>query len=174
MSMAFVLKAARDHLRRELQLKDQECDIQPDGVPPAFGQQLYVALDESNVESLSDEHLHERFSIEVYTMIQTGKFSPDRQGDIYVTNLRELDRLDRAVIKAFHAYIGGTNDVRTKANAEFNLGKENQGDVFNRALFYRGRGKRDSVTAIGSKDTYMRRRLTFTGMDRVQCFDVVR
>lgn len=174
MSMAFVLKIARDHLRVKLRLKDEECDVQPDGIPPPNGSQIYVALDESQVESLSDEHLDERYTIEVYPMINTSKFAHDRKGDVYVTNLRELDRLERRVLIALHGYIGGTDDVRTKANAEFNLGKVNQGDIFKRALFYRGRGKREPVTALGTDETYMRRRLLFTGMDKDQDLDVAR
>ncbi len=174
MSMAFVLKITRDHLRVKLRLKDGECDVQPDGIPPPNGSQLYVALDESQVESLSDEHLDERFTIEVYPMILTSKYAPDRKGDVYATNLRELDRLERRVLLALHGYIGGTDDVRTKANAEFNLGKVNQGDIFKRALFYRGRGKREETSPPNTEIFYMRRRLLFTGMDKDQDLDVAR
>lgn len=168
MSMAAVLKAARDKLRTDLPIPNGQppklyVGIQPNnGLPPSRGQ-WYVAIDEAGVSSTEKVSLKEEFTIEVRIVKEAGKYAADRMEQMYLDHSPGLDELERQVIKSLH----NNHELRRMMNENAGAPGVNDGDIFQSPIWYRGRGR----STYG--DLSLERTLSFGGGLRVQAVDVM-
>jgi len=176
--MGVVLKQVRDHLRTSMSLDVDQCDIRADGSPPGSAAEFYVAIDEFGVKSTARDHLSEVYEIEIAVWRRSGQYPADRRGDLtlpddpYLAGILTLDDLERAVIKQIHA---NYTDITAAANTAIGAPSEGNGDVFQLALYYAGRGATEVLQHEENKDdsAWFGRRLKFAGMNRVQAVDVM-
>lgn len=176
MSMEALLIATVRHLREELRYTTQQCDIQPDGRPPATMGEFYVAIDEAGVQSNEKTHLRETFSITVTITRRTAPTPRDRRGSLYADRSRALAAIERPVIVAVH----NNQTLRALANAELGAPQENLGDQILQPLWYAGRSRTryESAEWCGAggndNDAFMVRTLNFQGGLRVQAMDIAK
>lgn len=178
MSMDAILEATASQIRTELNITIDDCDVRPEGRPPAVMGDFYVGVDEASVRAGDKALLHELLAIEITLTLRTGQVPNDRLADIYRDTRKQLGELERKVIKAVDARrevtaaadkildIFGPVDgslVPTGAN----------GDRFQLPLYYMGRGRSLPKTGewAGSTDdnaTFYIRTLNFGGALREQ------
>jgi hypothetical protein len=179
MSMGAVLRQVRDHLRGAMPLAADQCGVQPAALPPESAGELYVAVDEVGVQSAARAHLSETYEIEVAVWRRAGQYPADRRGDAqlrddpHLAGILTLDDAERAVIRHLH---GNYLDVTAAASAAIGAGTSGNGDVFQLALYYQGRGRTEEHPPRGRHQVaaWLGRRLRFAGMTRVQARDLMR
>lgn len=172
--------ATVDHLRTELATAGHipggatkakhYIDIQPMGHPPAKMGDFYISIDEAGSQNkLVDTGLNEVFSMAVFVTVRTGKYAPDRYGDLYRNNARTLRKLTRAAAVAIH----GNHALRALANTEL----DGVGDSFIQPMWLtfivptRPAGP-DWIGSDQDGDGSLVRELRFTGGRRIQAMDV--
>lgn len=120
MSLSFLLQATRDHLRSELSpvWKQGEIECQPDGRPmPSFGKQ-YISIHPTSwtpgdIRPELMMGLDEYFSLSVTLTLRAAQKPRDRMmGDLYLDELRGMERISRQIILALHQNF----DIITAAN----------------------------------------------------------
>lgn len=172
MSMALVLQAVAATLQTVNQWDSPHCDVNAGGDPNPTADEWCVAIDEGAVESLSEEFLHESYTVNVFVLRRAGLFPSDSQARAYYeTNLYlqqqiALEFLERKVITALHRNYG----VCATANTIGSLPSDEGGDQFVLPLVYKSRGGTEvySPPSEGDDIHWLRRRLVFSGMNRLQ------
>jgi hypothetical protein len=169
-----LLQATRDRIRCQLKLADGQCDIQPDGHPPARMGEFYISLDEGGIQSADKGFLKEVFSIDVFITKRTGVYPKDQYRRIYLDNATGLASLERKIIAAVH----GSQELRVAANTLGDLPSTENGDAFQFPLYYMGRSKTRSAGGEWSgsakeNDCFLVRALRFTGGNRIQALDIM-
>ncbi len=195
MSSEPLLEAVRDTIVSSMGLAVGECDIQPEGHPPATIGDFYISVDEGAVtQSEKGLIIHEVFGVSVYITLRNGIFPKDRLAEAYDRNQglflagrKSLTWLERGVIRAIH----GNEQVRilacTKAGISLDAmfapvlddraaapgGDGSAGDIYQLPLYYSGRSKTEVHDAgwVGSsadKQFFSVRQLSFQGGLRVQ------
>jgi hypothetical protein len=188
MSMSAVLIAVRTRLRTvapDWGLRENAIRIEPDGHPPPKATGHYIAIDESNIDSIPnmEEGLRERYEISVYCCREANPVSPERLGDMlestdrYLASIVTLEQMERMVLQTLH----GNRSIPQLANAQVGLpGSEDlQGDIFQEPLYYVGRGRMGTYIQETAQDYepqsgWRLRELRFRGMLRVQRLESLR
>lgn len=169
MSVSYLLEAVRDHLRSELQLADDQCDVTPGGRPTPASGQLFVGVDDAGSENSTTQYLSETVSVDVFVSIRAGDVPTDRKGRvIYLANSRSINSLCDRVRLALSGKYEVTNaaNVLLQAAAATAVG-------FQRPLHYMGSGPARSESGNWSystqgEDSYLVKQLRFGGALRVQ------
>lgn len=168
MSMAALLQATRDKLRQDLPVPDGQppkmyVGIMPGGgLPPKRGQ-WFVALDEVRVGSSELISLKEEYQIEVRVWKEATRFAADNQEAVYLEAGYGLDALERRVIISVH----NSHELRKMACEFAQAAGLGTGDIFQKPLWYRGRGRTEL------SDVSYERKLIFSGATRIQAPDVM-
>ena len=76
-----LLYSTRDAVRTTLGYSPSQCDIRPDGHPPAGAGDIFVAVAEQASRSTADNCLDERFAFSLTLTMRVSNVSPDRIGD---------------------------------------------------------------------------------------------
>jgi hypothetical protein len=121
MSMESLLVAVAQRVRSALKYATGECDVQPDGHPPASMGQRYLAIHPGPIQQSDDNALrmHEAFEI-VATLTMRGSWLPrDRQGRLVrdegrlypeALRVRALLHMDYTLIDTANDDIGASED----------------------------------------------------------------
>lgn len=174
MSIELLLQAARDRLRTQLSLTANDCDIQPQGRPPARMGDKYIGLDEDSVVPTGKGHLKELNTIVV---VITKRLTPESKltySQAYIKSASGLGAIERTVIAALH----GVQAVRVAANTLGGLPHVDNGDAIITPLYYIGRTRSRFETGewAGCEPgaaCFMVRELRFQGGMRIQALDVL-
>ncbi|MGE3410126.1 MAG: hypothetical protein AB7I37_25305 [Pirellulales bacterium] len=192
MSIEALLEAAETRLIEQLGFAEGEVSIAPDGKPPAKMGERFVSLDENSIQSTERASLKENYAITVYITIRTGKLPADNRKKAYLSHLKALTGIERAVIKALH----GRQEVRLAAcnllgisneamQAEDQEDRDNapggdasRGHPFTIPLYYTGRQRTNTRAdwILGSEASpapCMVRELQFAGGLRLQSLDTI-
>lgn len=176
MSKLALMRAVRDHLVKSLSLSADSCAIQFEGRPdPSMGR-FFVAVHEGTDQFGSEAYLEETLSVDVTITIRTGEIPQDRDEDLYESQASNMEKMDRAIVRALH----GNQLVRIAANEYAKAPDALNGDIFQRPLFIKGRspltprGAEWAGDAIeGNDSTFAVRTLNFGGATRIQDLDVM-
>lgn len=172
MSLVALLLATRDHLRTQLSLNESQCDIQPDGRPPANMGERYVALWEDGSAGAGTtgggaSTLSETCGLLVTVTRRTGRYGRDRRRNIFLEEITGLEPLCRSIKAAIHANWGIVNAANARISDAYNK--------FQLPLFWvrqdRAQGMdADWAGSAAEKDdsTYLVVSLRFAGALRVQ------
>lgn len=170
MSMRALLTATRNRIRTALSLTERNCEIMPDGQPPAFSGELYIAVHPGDFYNDSLTSLDETYSVYV-TITRRADYSPhDRLGTQLLTHLDGLyGRAEavRAIVHMDYSIINAANSI---------IGPLRNGFVeplsFQNCTYLGVKGP-DWFNAEGSDDTPtgLAVQLTFGGARRVQVIE---
>lgn len=123
MSIRAMLLAIPVHLREELSLADDECDVQPEARPPAQMGERYIAVCEAGVSGSGStgqgaSTLRKIYNFRISITRRTGQYGRDRTKNLYVEAVDSIDQLATAVVAKIH----GSYPLITIANGEISGG----------------------------------------------------
>lgn len=184
MSMGMGLHGVRNWLREQFGWKENQCGVQYQCIPPAIGEQYYIALDDAGVETGPEETdaLTEILNLEIGVWRRPGGKPADRLGllklptDLYLNNIYSNTQLERMVIVATGPVkqSGGLHmnwRLPLFINELFKLPNDDEGAGFLGALTFRGYSRFESIGIPGQGNdavAYYGRRLRFRGLKRIQ------
>lgn len=197
MSIEHLMEAVRDTIVSELGLDPRECDIQPEGHPPATMDQFYISIDEGSIE-FPDIGLvfKEKYTVNVFVTLRNGIFPRDRLAEaydrdrgMYLAGMKSLSLLERQIITA----VNGNEALRVLACKKLGISEAamfeadetapgalgEYGDIFQLPLFYQGRGKTELhgtewVGGGGKEQFFSVRTLPFKGATRTQNLSIAK
>jgi hypothetical protein len=189
MSMALALQYGTEWLRTKYGFTATQCGVQFDALPPNDAGQFYIALDDGGIETGPDNTaaLTETLNITVGIWRKPEHLAlKDKRGNLqlpidkYLIGAYTLHDLERKVIverpsEKMYGLHQSWSFMRG-LNERYALPHLVDGDVFFTPLFYRGRGRMETVgiergiLPDGSVDaqTWYGYRLRFRGLSRTQ------
>lgn len=187
MSSEALIEAVVERLWQFEPLKQDNCDIQPEGHPPETTADFYISVDEGPVQCTDPKgKLDEKYYVNVWLSVAVGYLPGDSMRNAYLSNAYRLTHLERIVLPALH----GREEVRALANAKLGISvAAMSGDVgagsdgslgngFQWPIWYQGRGatiSRGADWAGGDSDTqFLVRQLSFYGGWRIQDLSIMR
>ena len=119
MSIRAMLTGLVTHLREQLSLDDDECDVQPDARPPAIMGEKYIAICEDGITAQGTRGqgastLTKYYQFRISVTRRTGQYGRDRSKKIYLENIDGIDQLATEIIAQVH----GSYDLMNLANQE--------------------------------------------------------
>ena len=183
--MALALEHTAEWFRGVYAWKPNECGVQYDAMPPNEAGQFYVAIDDGGVEAGRDETaaLQETLTLVIGIWRRPEHLSQkDRRANLklpidkYLLGAYTLHDLERMVL-IFRASgepkLNGLHqnfEFMNALNNRYNLPHAELGSKFNLPLFYRGRGRMETVGLDdqGTVNAFYGYRLRFRGLTRVQ------
>ena len=181
--------ALRDRLRQPksqggLGLTEAECDLRPDGEPPAIAGERYVAIHEGEWTATDEECLHEYYGVDVTVTFRAGRVPDDRAGTALMGGPtgRSLARLCRQIVALVHKDPGPRSDTDSQeyaivARANALIDRENDGVASNGIQVPLRLGSADHTQWVGpdwfkspteSRHSGLARTLHFVGAERWQ------
>ena len=149
------------------------------GSPPPTAKDWYIAFDDGGVVQRGrpeDHWINEEYSMIVGLWRRQSEVPMDRVGNMYLESdqyrpqAKSLDQMERQMLRIFHQNWDFLNALNAKLEPRDDAVR---GDDFNRVFIYRGRSANETLTLPGehanrSQDTFIGRRLRFSGIERTQ------
>lgn len=189
--MSVVLQATVQHLRSVLSWEKEQCDVQPNSMPPPSAGQWYVAVDDAGVDQRTaangDLILEEIYTVEIAIWRRPNQLPEDRRKELlklhsrYLLACETIESLERKVLWGMLGTTAGQLANRQKwralANTLGGFPTAAGGDEIRMPLLYQGRSRNETMSipgrSEGSSDEWFGRRLRFKGGDRIQQLEFV-
>lgn len=155
--------------------------VEWEALPPATAGDWYVAIDDGGVSGQGqpqDYYLHEQAQVIIGVWRRQTETPRDRIGrlmlrtDKYRPQAQSLEMIERQIVTMLHFGYGLMSKMNTTIQATTGLG-----DCVTMPLIYRGRSRNEAVDLPGFKSqeyqTFIGRRLKFSGLDRTQGVEVM-
>jgi len=186
MSMSYALTGTRDWLHDSsasgitwgdpaIALNKDVCYLAWEARPQRIGGAFAICIDDGGTDTTNSDNYYVG---ETYTMLvgiwrRIGKYSIDRlaqqmyiPNDLYATNAKSLEDLERDIVTALHQNYA----VRAAVNTAYSLPGSGLGDKFLSPWCYKGRGEVEALP-FDDQNAYLGRVLRFTGFMRNQAID---
>lgn len=179
MSAALALEFTQEWLRTKNGWKHNQCGVQYEAMPALDAEDFYVAIDDLGTEPGNEltDSLKEIFSFQIGIWKRAEHLGiKDLRGELklpqdqYVIQAYTLHDLERAVVVPGQNGLHANYEFLEALNARYNLPSSILGALFNRPLFYKGRGRMEPMGVDDGNTTkaWYGYRLRFRGLDREQ------